>query len=80
MVGDIGWKDYQVSIDYFLPGEGSAKLWGRAQGFEWGDRPYTGYGMEVDHSGTGLCGQVRKRWRPGRRRLEAARGTICLSR
>ena len=51
MVGDIGWKDYRVSIDYFLPGEGSAKLWGRAQGFDWGDRPYTGYGMEVDHSG-----------------------------
>jgi galactosylceramidase len=51
IVGDIGWKDYRVSIDYFLPGEGSAKLWGRGQGFDWGDRPYTGYGVEVDHSG-----------------------------
>ena len=51
IVGDIGWKDYRVSIDYFLPGEGSAKLWGRVQGFAWGRRPYTGYGIEVDHSG-----------------------------
>jgi hypothetical protein len=51
IIGDIGWKDYRVSIDYFLPGEGSAKLWGRVQGFAWGRRPYTGYGIEVDHSG-----------------------------
>jgi O-glycosyl hydrolase len=51
IVGDIGWKDYRVSIDYFLPGTGSAKLWARAQGFDWGDRPYTGYGIELDHLG-----------------------------
>jgi Glycosyl hydrolase family 59 len=51
IVGDIGWKDYRVSVDFFLPGMGSAKLWGRAQGFDWGDRPYTGYGIEVGHSG-----------------------------
>jgi galactosylceramidase len=51
IVGDIGWKDYLVSVDFFLPGMGSVKLWGRAQGFDWGDRPYTGYGIEVDHSG-----------------------------
>lgn len=51
IVGDIGWQDYRVSVDFFLPGKGSAKLWGRAQGFDWGDRPYTGYGIELDHSG-----------------------------
>ena len=51
IVGDIGWKDYRVSIDYFLPVAGSMKLWGRAQGFDWGDRPYTGYRIEVDQAG-----------------------------
>lgn len=51
IVGDIGWRDYRVSIDFFLPDKGSAKLWGRAQGFDWGDRPYTGYGIEIDQSG-----------------------------
>ena len=51
MVGDLGWQDYRVSVDFFLPGEGSAKLWARVQGFDWGDRPFTGYGIEVDHSG-----------------------------
>lgn len=51
IVGDIGWQDYRVSVDFFLPEKGSAKLWGRAQGFDWGDRPYTGYGIELDHSG-----------------------------
>ena len=51
IVGDIGWRDYRVSVHFLLPGKGSAKLWGRAQGFDWGDRPYTGYGIEVDDSG-----------------------------
>jgi len=51
IVGDIGWRDYRVSVDFFLPATGSAKLWGRMQGFDWGDRPYTGYGIEVDHMG-----------------------------
>jgi galactosylceramidase len=51
IVGDIGWKDYRVSVDFFLPGTGSVKLWSRAQGFDWGDRPYTGYGIEADHLG-----------------------------
>lgn len=51
IVGDTGWQDYRVSVDFFLPGKGSAKLWGRAQGFDWGNRPYTGYGIELDHSG-----------------------------
>lgn len=51
IVGDIGWKDYRVSIDYYLAGAGSVKLWGRAQGFDWGDRPYTGYGVEVNDAG-----------------------------
>lgn len=50
ILGDIGWKDYRVSIDYFLPATGSAKLWGRAHGFAWGER-ITGYGIEMDHSG-----------------------------
>jgi galactosylceramidase len=52
IVGDIGWRDYRVSVDFLLPGQGSAKLWGRAQGFDWGDRPYTGYGLEIDDTGT----------------------------
>jgi len=51
IVGDIAWQDYRVSVDFFLPGRGSAKLWGRAQGFDWGDRPYTGYGIELDQLG-----------------------------
>lgn len=52
IVGDINWRDYSVSVEFFLPEEGSVKLWGRAQGFDWGDRPYTGYVIEIDHSGS----------------------------
>jgi galactosylceramidase len=51
IVGDMGWKDYRVSVDFFLPGTGSVKLLSRAQGFDWGDRPYTGYKIEADHLG-----------------------------
>ncbi len=50
IIGDIDWKDYRVSIDYFLPGTGSVKLTGRANGLAWGER-ITGYGIEVDHAG-----------------------------
>lgn len=51
ILGDIEWKDYRVSVDYLLPEQGVVKLFGRAQGFDWGDRPYTGYSFEVDQAG-----------------------------
>ncbi|MGO9897449.1 MAG: family 16 glycoside hydrolase [Bryobacteraceae bacterium] len=51
ILGDIDWRDYGVSVDFFLPGKGTVKLVGRAQGFGWGDRPYTGYGIEIEDTG-----------------------------
>ncbi len=52
ILGEISWRDYRVSVDFHLPEQGSVRLMGRAQGFDWGDRPYTGYAIEVDHLGT----------------------------
>jgi galactosylceramidase len=33
IVGDIGWTDYQLSVDLLLPDAGTVRVWGRDHGF-----------------------------------------------
>ncbi len=42
IVGDIGWSDYQVSVEAMLPEQGSLIPWGRMNRFGWEDGAETG--------------------------------------
>ena len=49
IVGDIGWKDYTVSIDVMLPDTGCVSLCGRFNRFIGWD--LSGYSFQVNHNG-----------------------------
>ena len=53
IVGDIAWRDYALSVDFMLPGAGTATVWGRFHDLapnNWGV-PNAAYKFEISRDG-----------------------------
>jgi len=51
IIGDINWKDYQISVDFMLPDSGSVQILGRTNKFTGNSQSYSAYGFEIQQDG-----------------------------
>lgn len=51
IIGDINWKDYQISVDFMLPDSGSVQICGRTNKFTGNSQPFTAYIFEIQYDG-----------------------------
>lgn len=51
IIGDINWKNYQISVDFMLPDSGSVQICGRTNKFAGNSQPYSAYGFEIQYDG-----------------------------
>lgn len=59
VIGDVHWRDYEVSSDVYLEGEGDVALWARVNSFR--DHGLAGYYLRVDHDGQWELGVANNR-------------------